>query len=68
VRFAVVGDTGGGGPPSACRHRLGPLAELLASAPDAFVVSDTDGQVVSANRAFLDLAQLGDPAQAVGRP
>jgi transcriptional regulator PpsR len=45
----------------------GPLAALLADAPDAFVVSDPAGHVVSANRAFLDLAQLGDAAQAVGR-
>jgi transcriptional regulator PpsR len=31
-------------------------------------VSDPTGVVMSANRAFLDLAQLGDEAQAVGRP
>jgi transcriptional regulator PpsR len=67
VRFAVVGDTEGGGTVRVPATDSGPLAELLASAPDAFVVSDTDGQVLSANRAFLDLAQLGDPAQAVGR-
>jgi transcriptional regulator PpsR len=46
----------------------GPLSALLAGAPDGFVVSDTAGLVVSANRAFLDLAQLGDEGQAVGRP
>jgi transcriptional regulator PpsR len=69
VRFAEVSEGEGGGsglrvgaPDSA------PLAELLAGAPDGFVVSDAEGHVVTANRAFLDLAQLGDAAQAVGRP
>ncbi|GJG86888.1 transcriptional regulator PpsR [Gemmatimonadetes bacterium T265] len=42
------------------------LDALLDAAPDAFVVTDADGQVIVANRAFLDLAQLSDAAQAEG--
>ena len=68
VRFAEVSDGEPGAALRVAPSDGAPLAELLAGAPDAFVVSDADGLVVSANRAFLDLAQLGDAAQAVGRP
>lgn len=34
------------------------LAELLQQAPDAFVVTDTEGRVLQVNRAFLDLTQV----------
>lgn len=44
--------------------RLQDLAERL---PDALVVTDLDGIVLKANRAFLDLAQLANPAQALGQ-
>lgn len=68
VRFAEIA---AGGPQTGLRiakgDESGPLAALLAAAPDAFVVTDATGVVVSANRAFLALAQLGDEAQAVGR-
>jgi len=40
------------------------LLAALESAPDAFVLTDSDGRVLSANRAFLDLAQLGSKDQA----
>lgn len=43
------------GQSDAHRDRLGHLMDM---APDAFVVTDYDGRVLSANRAFLDLAQL----------
>ncbi len=43
------------------------LDALLDAAPDAFVVTDADAKVIVANRAFLDLAQLADAAQAEGR-
>ncbi|MES2974262.1 MAG: transcriptional regulator PpsR [Pseudomonadota bacterium] len=34
------------------------LLSVMESAPDAFVVTDLDGRVLSVNRAFLELAQL----------
>ena len=43
------------------------VAELLANTPDGFVVTDNDGRVISANRAFLDLVQLAGEQQAHGR-
>jgi transcriptional regulator PpsR len=53
------------------------LAELMPSArsrfldlvdvsPDGFVVTDTDGKILAANPAFLDLAQLPNEEQARG--
>lgn len=43
------------------------VADLVASAPDGFVVTDGEGRVISANRAFLDLVQLAAEQQAHGR-
>jgi transcriptional regulator PpsR len=43
------------------------LLRVLEAAPDAFVVTDADGRVLTANRAFLDLAQLGAEDQARGQ-
>ena len=43
------------------------LLELIESAPDAVAVTDLDGAIQSANRAFLDLAQLSTATQAMGR-
>jgi transcriptional regulator PpsR len=43
------------------------LARLMEVAPDAFVVTDADGRVLSANRAFLDLAQLNSEEQVRGQ-
>ena len=36
------------------------LADVMESAPDAFVVTDLAGQVLTANRAFLQLAQVSN--------
>lgn len=43
------------------------LGELVERAPDAFVVTDLTGRVLTANRAFLDLTQLATEDQARGR-
>ena len=40
---------------------------LIANAPDAFVVTDLEGRIISANRAFLDQVQLASEQQARGR-
>lgn len=42
------------------------LARVLDSVPDGFVVTDWDGRILSANAAFLDMAQLTAPEQARG--
>jgi transcriptional regulator PpsR len=40
------------------------MVRVLESAPDAFVVTAADGRILTANRAFLDLAQLATEEQA----
>jgi transcriptional regulator PpsR len=42
------------------------LLQVMEAAPDALVVTDMDGRVLSANRAFLDMGQLGAEDQARG--
>ena len=43
------------------------LLKLIESAPDAFVVTDLDGRILTANRAFVELAQLASEAQVRGQ-
>jgi transcriptional regulator PpsR len=43
------------------------LLEMVDRAPDAFVITDDEGDITVANRAFLDLAQLASEEQAKGR-
>jgi transcriptional regulator PpsR len=43
------------------------LLELVERAPDALVITDEEGDIRTANRAFLDLAQLSSEEQAKGR-
>jgi transcriptional regulator PpsR len=42
------------------------LLKVVESAPDAYVVTDPDGRILSATPAFLDLAQLATEEQARG--
>lgn len=42
------------------------LLKFMQAAPDAFVLTDIDGRVVSANSAFIDLAQLTAEDQVRG--
>jgi len=42
------------------------LLQVMDSAPDALVVTDLDGHILSVNRAFLDLGQLTSEEQARG--
>jgi len=42
------------------------LLQIIEAAPDALVVTDIDGRILSANRAFLDLGQLATEDQARG--
>ncbi len=43
------------------------LLKLIESAPDAFVVTDLDGLIMTANHAFIDLAQLATETQVRGQ-
>jgi transcriptional regulator PpsR len=44
------------------------LLEVLEGSPDGLVVTTPDGEILTANRAFLDLAQLATAEQARGQP
>ena len=41
------------------------LMKLIEGAPDGFVITDLDGQILMANEAFLEMAQLASPEQAI---
>jgi len=43
------------------------LLKLIESAPDAFVVTDLEGLILTANHAFIDLAQLATETQVRGQ-
>jgi len=60
--------------PSDAAHRAsdaggqsGLLIKLIESAPDAFVVTDLDGSILIANRAFIELTQLATETQVRGQ-
>ena len=42
------------------------ILRIVENAPDGFVVTDLDGKVLVANRAFIDLAQLASEERARG--
>jgi transcriptional regulator PpsR len=44
------------------------LLKLVENVPDAFVVTGQDGRIMTANAAFLDMAQLPNEDQALGEP
>jgi transcriptional regulator PpsR len=44
------------------------LLDLLERSPDAFVVTDLDGAILTANRAFLDITELASEEQVRGTP
>lgn len=54
------------GTASSASHARQQLLQVMESAPDALVVTDPDGRILSANRSFLDLGQLGSEEQARG--
>lgn len=43
------------------------LGDVLRQAPDAVVLTDSDGRIEAANQTFLDLAQLASEDQAIGQ-
>ena len=56
----------GEGQASAASEPRSRLAKIVEKAPDAFVVTAQDGRILSANSAFLELAQLSTEDQVRG--
>lgn len=46
----------------------GRVSQLLQAIPDGFVTTDADGQILSANRAFLDMVEVATEDQVRGQP
>lgn len=44
------------------------LLRAVESVPDAFVVTDGEGDVITANAAFLEMVQLQHEKEVVGQP
>lgn len=67
VRFVAEGGNGDGATEErhGAAHRV---MTLLEHSPDGFVVTDMDGKILAANRAFLDIVELAAEGQAVGQP
>lgn len=42
------------------------IVRVIEQAPDAFVVTDTDGDVIAANRAFTDMVEANRADQVIG--
>jgi transcriptional regulator PpsR len=61
VRIAGPGD---GEPGAAAGEQY--MQETLRLAPDAVLLTDIDGRVLAANKAFLDLAQVASEEQVTG--
>lgn len=51
--------------------RLGPrrsiMLDVLEHSPDAFIVTDTSGKILSCNHAFINMLQMSKAEQLVGR-
>jgi transcriptional regulator PpsR len=42
------------------------MVRVLEQSPDAFIITDYDGDIIAVNRAFADMVQLGRAEQALG--
>ena len=65
VRFSPAELPTGGGSGA---HSPSRLLDLLERSPDAFVVTDLEGVILTANRAFLDITELASEEQVRGTP
>ncbi len=54
--------------PEAMQKASASLVKIMEGLPDGFVVTDLEARILSANTAFLDLAQLSNQEQARGQP
>lgn len=58
----------GGAMPVSESKQMPPLEGLIEHTPDAFIVFGEDGIISRANRAFLDLVQVGSKHSVIGAP
>jgi len=63
VRFSPAEATS----PDASAGSPARVLDLVERSPDGFVVTDLDGLILTANRAFLDIAELTSPDQVRGQ-
>ena len=63
-----VGPVGGGPARRRARPSPMPIEDLIEGGPDGFVVIDHQGAILRANRAFLDLVQMGSESAVLGEP
>ena len=63
--LVLLSRVGGGG---AVAGEKANLLRIVEKMPDAFVVTDMDRRVLTANSAFIDLVQVGNEEQARGEP
>ncbi len=61
IRLSALDGSSGG---TEIPQQKSKVLEIVASAPEGFVVTNLDGRILFANRAFLDLAQLATEEQA----
>lgn len=61
-----VGQTAGREVSAGSDARADVVLRVLEHSPDAFVVTNSDGDIIAANRAFADMVQLGRAEQALG--
>jgi transcriptional regulator PpsR len=66
IRLCPVAGAHAGGEPIALPKAKTKLLKLVEGVPDGFVVTGQDARVLSANAAFLEMAQLAVEEQAVG--
>jgi transcriptional regulator PpsR len=65
VRIGGVGDTAD---VLDDQRAVNSVERIVEALPDAFVVTDASGKILTANAAFLELAQLATEDQAKGQP
>ena len=64
IRLSLVNGVQGSATPT----QNSKVLEIVASAPEGFVVTSLEGRILFANRAFLDLVQLATEEQARNEP
>lgn len=62
--FFLIRLSDGNRTPASAPTQHSKVLEIVASAPEGFVVTDLGGRILYANRAFLDLAQLATEEQS----
>ncbi len=64
--FLLRLDNPGQAQPAGSDARAEIVLRVLEQTPDAFVVTDNDGDIIAANRAFAEMVKLGRAEQALG--